>query len=270
MTRAVDKAGVVGTVPFVYRYHPLVHEMRRRRKSGEFGRWYLLHGSYLQDWMLDSSTTSWRVDVGTGGRSRAFADIGSHWCDLVEWVSGEHIIELTAQLSVAVPDRPEPGGGGATFAESGNLHPHHVPVQTEDTGLITFRTDQGTPGSLVVSQVSAGRKNRLWLELDGSEGSVTFDQERSERLVLGARGGSSTVRREASHGSAEQRAREVLPAGHVRGYPQCFEDFVADTYLAVRGASPESLPTFADGLRSALLVETALRSSTSRRWEEVG
>ena len=110
MQELADRAGVVATVPFVYRYHPVVREIRARVQAGEFGPWNLLHGQYLQDWLLSSRASNWRVDPALGGESRAFADIGSHWCDLVEWVSGQRIDQVIAQLSIAVPERVSEGG----------------------------------------------------------------------------------------------------------------------------------------------------------------
>lgn len=264
MTELAAAAGVVATVPFVYRYHPLAHEILARRRSGEFGVWHLLHGSYLQDWMSSPHTSSWRVDPAAGGPSRAFADIGSHWCDLVEWVSGERIMQVSAGTMIAFGERP--AGGGRSFGDTASSGSTTVPVTTEDAAVVSFRTANGVLGTVTVSQVSAGRKNRLWFELDGSRGSVAFDQENPESIWLGTRSGHTVLARDAQHGSREQRARDRLPAGHNRGYAQCFEDFVADTYLAVDGGNPESLPRFADGLRSARIVDAVLRSASSGEW----
>ncbi|MEV8567553.1 Gfo/Idh/MocA family oxidoreductase [Streptomyces sp. NPDC051322] len=271
LAELAEARGLVATVPFVYRYHPLVRELRARRLAGEFGEWYLLHGSYLQDWMLSPDASGWRVDPELGGPSRAFADIGSHWCDLVEWVSGERFTEVMAHTSVAVPTRPATD----TPSFSGPAAPAaaRVPVQTEDSAALLLRTGGGLLGSTVVSQVSAGRKNRLWFELDGARGSAVFDQENPETAWLGAADGQRILVRDPEHGSAEQRRLSLLPAGHAQGYAQCFEAFVADTYAAVRGdLIPErrdGLPTFADGLRSAHLVDAVLRSSRDNAWMKV-
>lgn len=275
MVEAGAAAGVATAVPFVYRYHPLVHEIRARRIAGEFGSWNLLHGSYLQDWMLDRSANSWRVDPALGGASRAFADIGSHWCDLVEWVSGERIVSLSAALSTAYAERgPQ---STQTFGATGNGSGAHgsvavadrAKVTTEDSAVVGFRTASGVLGSLTVSQVAAGRKNRLWFELDGTRGSAVFDQENPETVWLGSPTGATLLARDPRHGSATQRSRNPLPAGHSRGYAQCFEDFVADAYAAIDGAVPESLPTFTDGLRSAELVDALLRSAPTGAWVDI-
>ncbi|MPY62548.1 Gfo/Idh/MocA family protein [Streptomyces spongiae] len=265
LTRLAERTGLVLAVPFVYRYHPLVREIRARRLRGEFGAWQLLHGSYLQDWMLSEDAVSWRVDPRDGGPSRAFADIGSHWCDLVEWVAGIRFTELTARLDTTIASRPT--GTGASFASAGTGP--RAEVRTEDVATVLLRTDDGVPGTLTVSQVSAGRKNRLWFELDGADGSAVFDQENPETAWLGAQDGARLIVRDPGHGSAEQRRLSRLPAGHAQGYADCFTSFVADAYAAIRGEDPEGLPTGADGLRAARIVEAVLTSAASLAWTDV-
>ncbi|MFE5162225.1 Gfo/Idh/MocA family protein [Streptomyces sp. NPDC056697] len=265
LTSLAQETGLVLAVPFVYRYHPLVRELRDRRLRGEFGAWQLLHGSYLQDWMLSEEAMSWRVDPADGGPSRAFADIGSHWCDLVEWVAGVRFTELTARLGTTVPTRP--AGTGASFAtRGGGLR---VRVRTEDVATVLLRTDGGALATLTVSQVSAGRKNRLWFELDGARGSAVFDQENPETVWLGAPDGARVLFRDPDQGSAEQRRLSRLPAGHAHGYTDCFTSFVTDAYAAIRGEAPEGLPTGAEGVRSARIVEAVLTSSASLTWTDV-
>ncbi|MFI0464484.1 Gfo/Idh/MocA family protein [Saccharopolyspora sp. 5N102] len=267
MTAAAAGSGLVASVPFVYRYHPVVREIRARRQAGEFGAWNLLHGSYLQDWMLSPDASSWRVDPELGGPSRAFADIGSHWCDLVQWVSGETFTDVLAELSIVVPTRP--AAAGPTFAGPTEVAGDRVEVRTEDSAALLLRTAAGVLGSATISQVAAGRKNRLWFELDGALGSAVFDQEEPERIWLGGVDGNRILVRDPEHGSPEQRRLSKLPAGHAQGYAQCFEAFVADTYAAIDGGSPEGLPTFEDGLRSARLVDAVLRSAHNGSWTKV-
>jgi predicted dehydrogenase len=259
------EASVVATVPFVYRYHPLVREIRARALAGEFGDWLLAHGSYLQDWLLSPDVSNWRVDARTGGPSRAVADIGTHWFDLVEWVSGLRFEGVSATTAVAIPERST--AGSTTFADAASDSPRSS-VQTEDAAMILLRCG-GVLGSTAVSQVSAGRKNRLWFELDGTRGSACFDQEEPERIWLGTAQGGTLVPR-GTGTSAEERRLSTLPPGHAQGYAQCFEAFVADTYDAIRGRAPEGLPTFADGVRAARFVEAVMRSHTTGAWTEIG
>ena len=277
MNALAERVGVVATVPFVYRYHPVVREIRARAQAGEYGRWNLLHGHYLQDWLLSPAASDWRVDPVQGGTSRAFADIGSHWCDLVEWVSGERVDTLVAQLSVAVPRRAAaprgaPDGAGPDGAGPDGAGPdggETAAVATEDAATVLFRSAAGVPGSMLVSQVAAGRKNRLWFELDGSAGSAAFDQENPESFWTGTAEGSRVFVRDPDSGSPGQRRLSYLPAGHPQGYGDCFAAFVADTYAAIGGERPDGLPTFADGVRSARIVEAVVRSAAAATWTRV-
>lgn len=265
MAARARETGLVATVPFVYRFHPVVREIRARRLAGEFGPWTLLHGSYLQDWLLSPGVGNWRVDPAAGGRSRAFADIGSHWCDLVEWVSGERLAELTAATAVTHPERPS----GSAPAFSGDSAGAPAAVRTEDSAVLLFRTTSGILGNTTISQVSPGRKNRLWFQLDGTSASAVFDQEQPEHAWLGRGTGSEYVVRDPASPYPDAARLSTLPAGHAQGYAQCFDNFVADTHAAIRGAAPEGLPTFADGLRSAKIVDAVLRSADSGAWAPV-
>ena len=267
-----EQTGVVNTMPFAYRFHPMAREMRARVQGDTFGAVNLIHGSYLQDWLLDPRATSWRVDPMTGGPSRAFGDIGSHWCDLAEWVTGDRIAQLAATTSITIKERPD--ATVPTMSAAPTDAPL-VEVKTEDSALILFRTARDVAGSGVISQLSAGRKNRLWLQVDGMQASAAFDQEQPEQLWLGAADGARVLVRDPTQGSAEQRRLSALPAGHVQGYAQCFEAYVADSYAAVdahrgSGEVPDGLPTFADGLRAAVICDAMLRSAATREWVTVG
>jgi predicted dehydrogenase len=260
--------GLVATVPFVYRYHPVVREARARIAQGELGPLRLIHGSYLQDWLLDPASNNWRVDPALGGASRVFADIGSHWCDLVEWVGGERFVDVTATFATVIAERGAITGQSFTTPAAGGAM---QAVSSEDVATAMFRTAAGTLASLTVSQVSAGRRNRLWFEIDGARASVAFNQEDPERLWIGLPDQREEVFvRGPGAGSAEQRRLAVLPAGHAQGYGNCFEAFVADTYRAIEGERPEGLPTIEDGLRSALIVDRVVTSARTHAWTSIG
>ena len=268
LTEAASSAGREAAVPFVYRYYPTVREARERVRTGTLGKVNLLHGTYLQDWLLRPGDTNWRVDDELGGASRAFADIGSHWCDLAEFVSGQRITRLSARLLTTVPERA--GDPGRHAFGSGDGSGTARPVATEDAALVQFETDAGALGSVVVSQVSAGRKNRLWLELDGSEEALAFDQEHPEELWHGTRESLELLRRDPAELSTPAARYATLPAGHPQGYGDCFDAFVADVYEAVRGGRlPEGTPTFADGLRAALITDAVLASGRDGHWVDV-
>ena len=209
LTDVASDAPGVAAVPFVYRYYPTVREARERVRQGETGALRLIHGTYLQDWLLRPEDDNWRVDEHTGGASRAFADIGSHWCDLAEFISGTRITRVCARLLTAVPDR-ERAEARAAFAQ-GDGTGERRRVGTEDAAVVQFETDTGAVGATVVSQISAGRKNRLWLELDGAEESVAFDQESPETLWVGRR----------EHDDADQARSRVPVSRPRRALPSC-------------------------------------------------
>jgi predicted dehydrogenase len=269
--RLVDAAAAANrqaAVPFVYRYYPTVREARERVRTGATGPLRLLHGSYLQDWLLHPDDDNWRVDGDLGGASRAFADIGSHWCDLTEFISGHRIARLSARTLTAHAERRR-GAPHAAFVRAdgaGELRP----VDTEDAALVQFETDQGAMGSVVISQVSPGRKNRLWLELDGAEEALAFDQEQPETLWCGRREADTILKRDPTTLSPPAARLATLPGGHPQGYADCFDGFVADVYDAIRtGAPAEGLPVFADGLRAARITEAVLESARGAGWVDV-
>jgi predicted dehydrogenase len=240
-------AAAVAAVPFVYRFYPTVREARDRIATGTTGPIRLIYGGYLQDWLLKPEDDNWRVDEQFGGASRAFADIGSHWCDLAEFVSGHRITRVCARLYTSVPNRV-----------------------TEDAVIVQFETDRGAVGSAVISQISAGRKNRLMLELDGAEEALEFNQEEPEALWVGAREHATLLKRDPATLSAAAGRLATLPAGHPQGYGDCFDAFVADTYAAiVTGEAPDGLPVFEDGLRAARITSAVLASARTESWVDV-
>jgi predicted dehydrogenase len=253
LSAAAAAAGVVHAVPFVYRYYPMVREARERIARGEAGRLWLLHGAYLQDWLASAAATNWRVDPQQGGASRAFADIGVHWCDLMEFVTGHRITALTATTGRAHDTRGDDGDA----------------VATEDGACVLFRTDRGATGSVLVSQVSPGRKNALTFSFDGTEASFAFDQERPETLWVGGIGEDRVVQRDPEHLSAAAARYAVLPPGHPQGYQDCFNAFWADVAGAVAGHEAPGLPTFRDGLRAARITAAVLASAATGNWTGV-
>lgn len=260
------ETGLVAAVPFVYRFHPVVRHARAMVEAGEIGDVRLVHGHYLQDWLMSADDTNWRVSAAAGGRSRAFADIGSHWCDLVQFVTGDPIRRLLARTATVVADRPAEARESFVTASSDGPRQR---VDTEDAVTVLFETDNGTMGSLVVSQVSPGRKNRLWFEIDGSTQSVVFDQEHAETLWVGGREGARVVPRDPGLLAPSAAKYAWLPAGHAQGYGDCFDAFVADAYRAVQGDAPEGLPTIVDGFCGVALTRAVLTSAADGGWIEV-
>jgi predicted dehydrogenase len=230
----------VATVPVVYRFNPAVREARARIAADEAGELHLLNGGFLQDWQADGAPAGWRANAAEGGAHRAFVDIGGHWCDLVEFTTGQRIVRLLSRT----------GGAGTTCS-------------------VLFETDGGANGSLVVSQTALGRRNMLWFSLDGTRAAYGFSQESPENLTIGRLDGNLTLHRGSPAASAAAARYSLLPPGHPQGYQDCFNAFVADTYAALSGPVPDGLPTFADGLRAAALTEAVITSSGSSAWAQV-
>ena len=251
LTDLAKEYGVVATIPFIYRYYPSVRETRDRIQESESAP-NLLHGYYLQDWLASDDVENWRIDPKLGGPSRAFGDIGVHWCDLIEFVTGQRIVRLNAQLLRVFGQRSK-----------------YTNVDTEDGGTIMFQTDKGAQGSLVLSQVSAGRKNRLWFSVDGPKYSYVFDQENPNSLWRGGIDSNQIYLRGNQRESEGARRYSILPAGHPQGYQDCFNAFVADAYRAIAGEKVDGLPQFIDGLRAAQLTEAVLLSSKTQEWVEI-
>jgi predicted dehydrogenase len=265
LTAAAEHAGVLVTVPFVYRYYPTVRELRARLGSAAPPR--LLSGGYLQDWLLGADDYNWRVDPELGGASRAFADIGSHWCDLLEFVTGQRLTSLVARTAIAHPTRR--GSDAASFARGAGAEEERA-VQTEDVAALLFETDAGATGSLLVSQISAGRKNRLWLEIVAAEETLVFDQERPDTLTVLRRAGAEVIPRDFETLAPEAARYVTLPGGHPQGYQDCFDAFVRESYAAFAGeAAADGLPRLADGARAVQITEAVLASARRNEWVEV-
>ena len=237
---AAAAGDLVATVPFVYRFYPAVREVRARVVAGEAGPLHLLHGAYLQDWQAGGAGAGWRGEATEGGAYRAFADIGVHWCDLVEFTTGHRIVRLLAQT----------GGDGTVTT-------------------VLFSTDAGASGSMLASQTAIGRRNAVRFSLDGADAAYAFDQEHPETLWVGGLEGNLSLHRGSPATSAAAARYSLLPPGHPQGYQDCFNAFVADTYAAIGGSAPDGLPTFADAVRAATLLDAVIASSESSTWVEV-
>ncbi|GAB3575213.1 Gfo/Idh/MocA family oxidoreductase [Amycolatopsis endophytica] len=248
LTRRWRDTDRVVAVPFAYRFYPVVREVRERVRGA---RVRLIHGSYLQDWLSRDTDTNWRVRSALGGPSRAFGDIGVHWCDLAEFVSGQRIARLHAVLPRVVPERAG------------------TPVDTEDAALVQFETEQGVFGSAVISQISPGRRNELQLRIDTADAEFVFDHREPEILWMGGRAETRILHRGDPGLGPDAASRDLVPAGHPQGYLDSFTGFIADAYAAMRGEKPDGLPTLADGARAAAITGAVLDSARRRDWVDV-
>lgn len=243
--------GLIGAVPFVYRYHAMAREARSRVQHGKLGTIFSVRGEYLQDWLLNQNDSNWRVDVASGGRSRAFADIGIHLCDLVEFITGQRITKLVSNLITAYPQRAD------------------KEVLTEDVVGVLAQLEGGGIANLMVSQVAAGHKNALVLEVHGSAEAVRFEQEQPDRLWIGNQSGSIIQMRDPNTVSEEAKRFTSLPAGHPEGYLDAFTSFMKDVDQAVQFGAPDGLPNFEDGVRSSVLTDAVIDSASSGSWVDI-
>jgi predicted dehydrogenase len=255
------------------RYYPMVQQMRRMREAGALGEILVVQGAYSQDWLLYETDWNWRLDSRDNGPSRVMADIGSHWCDMAEHVTGLRITALCADLQTFHKTRKRPKGSVETFSGKTFIPQDYteVPIDTEDFGSVLFRMGARTRGAFTASQVSAGRKNRLSLEVYGSKASAAWDQERPEELWIGQRNQSNLVLiKDPSLMNPEARSYADLPGGHSEGYDDTFKQLFRRFYHSIDhpGSEPE-YPQFADGLRQLVLIEAGRASHERHGWIEV-
>ena len=277
LVRLAKDAGVVNAINFNYRYMPLVqqaHQMcRDATASGEVGRILAVHGSYLQDSLLLENDWNWRLVPEFSGESRAVADIGSHWCDLIQFVTGLKIVRVMADLVTIHPIRKRPKVEVETYAGK-VLRPEDledVPINTEDYGSILLEFDSGAHGVPTVNQCAAGRKNRLFYEIDGSRSAISWDQERPNELWIGHRDAANAVlMKDPSllHPAAREYAH--YPGGHNEAYPDGPKNLFRNAYGFIAGERKGGdFATFLDGHHEIAICEAMLKSSRERRWVDV-
>jgi predicted dehydrogenase len=274
---AAREAGVANVVTFNYRGHALVQQARAMIAKDKLGAPVFIHGRYLQDWLTDERTYSWRLDPKRGGASSALGDIGSHWCDLAEHVTGARIVSVLADLHTAVPTRQAPAAPTKAFAKQAtSTQRRKVTVTSEDLASVLLRFDNGARGSVIVGQVLPGHKNDLRLEVNGSVASLAWQQEQPNELWIGYHAQANTVlARDPAQLDASARRYAHLPAGHPEAWADAFRNLIADAYAWIRkGGKPESkpdaLPSFADGYRNSLVIDAMLRSHAAGGvWQDV-
>jgi predicted dehydrogenase len=255
------------------RFYPMVQQMRRMREDGDLGEILMVQGTYSQDWLLYDTDWNWRLDSKDNGRSRCMADIGSHWCDMAEHVTGQRITSLCADLQTFHKTRKRPKGPVETFAGK-TLNPEdyvETPMETEDFGAVIFRMGDRTRGSFTAAQVATGRKNRLSLEIYGTKAGVSWDQERPDELWIGHRNDpNQIIIKDPSLMKPLARPYADLPGGHSEGYDDTFKQVFRRFYASIEdpSAQPE-YPQFVDGVRQLQLVDAEFSSHERRGWVDV-
>ncbi len=277
LVKLAAETGLVNAINFNLRFYPLVQQARSMVQSGELGDLYILQGSYLQDWLLFETDWNWRLEPDQGGSLRVVADIGSHWLDLMTFISGLRIESVFAEFKTFLPTRKKPAKPVDTF--SGKiLKPEDYidqPIYTEDYASILLHYENGARGIVTVSQICAGRKNRLFFEIDGAKSSISWDSEHPNDLWLGHRDQpNSILMKDPSLVAPDVRLIIGYPGGHQEGFPDTFKQLIGRVYQHIRAGNHAStkpdFPTFEDGHYEMLLCEAIEKSAKESRWCEVG
>lgn len=272
LVRIAEASGCAAGVAYNIRFYPLCHEAATRMANGSVGELLHVSGSYVQDWLLYDTDFNWRVSAGDGGDLRAVADIGTHWLDLMQFVTGHKITAVCADLRTVHPTRLCPSGGAETFSESAKSvdSAERMAVTTDDCGAVMLRFDNGANGCLWVSQTTAGRKNCLRFEVAGTRKSLAWNSETPNELWIGRRDGANEIlMRDPSLLSPEARAITNYPGGHNEGFPDTFKQLFSSFYSYIAAGDMKlatPFPSFADGHREVLLCEAVLRSSRDGCW----
>jgi len=277
LLRLAQSAGIVHGVNFNYRQFPIVQQLAHMVSSGDLGNINLIHGSYLQDWLAKETDYNWRMNRAAGGNSRAVADIGSHWCDTIQYVTGKQIAEVCADLATVIPIRKrrlekEVQTYQSIEQELSGILYEDVAIDTEDYASVLLRFTDGSRGVFTVSQVSPGRKNRLSFELNGSTKSACWNQEEPEKLWIGYRDKANEMMlADPSLFAPEARSSIHHPGGHNEGWPDALKNMMLRFYSYIRegktpGKDAADFATFADGHRSLLINEAILDSYSRGCW----
>ena len=273
---AAVASGVGHIVTFNYRGNPLVQQARSMIARGEAGRMSFVHGCYLQDYLTSPDAYSWRVDPSQAGASNVLGDIGSHWCDLAEHVSGLKIVAVLAELTTVIPTRYAASASTEAFSKQPAGERIPIQIQSEDLASVLLRFENGAKGCFSVGQVLPGHKNDLQLELNGSACSLKWKQEVQNELWIGRHNQPNEIMmKDPGLVSDDVRRYTHLPGGHQEAWADAFLNVIRDAYEWIRegahlDAKPALLPTFEDGYRSTCVIDAILRShAAGGLWEAV-
>jgi len=271
LLQIAEHSGLVHATNFNLRFYPVVQHVHGMVREGALGEVRLVSGHYLQDWLLLDTDWNWRLEPELGGVLRAVSDIGSHWMDLTTFLTGKRIVAVMADLATFIKKRRQPSGPMETFATGRGVKTVERDISTEDCATILLRYEDGTRGAVTVSQISAGRKNSLLFEVDGSTSAVGWNSERPDELWIGHRDGANEiVIKYPSLLAPAAAAYADLPGGHSEGYDDTFKQLFRRFYQSIRedGIAAE-YPQFAAGLRQMRVLDAVLASHRGRAWVDV-
>ena len=274
LMRLLENKKLIFAVNFNYRTNLLVQEMHEQIRSEQFGRPLFVQGEYLQDWLMFESDYDWRMDTNIGGKSRALADIGSHCFDIMEFVLSKRIVSVNAQL-FKVHKKRKKYEGVSTFSQVSNSNCEYTErdVENEDGGVIQALFEDGVVGSFTISQVSAGKKNGLKINVSGEKKAYEWKQEQSDRLWIGHRDkGNEEIYADAKYVSDYAKRFATLPNGHPVGWQDALTNGIRSFYEAVKNEDYDSekpFATFADGYHIMKVVNACLESDEKKVWVDI-
>lgn len=270
LARLAAEKQLAAGVNFNYRQNVIVREMHELVKAPEWGRTFLIRGEYIQDWMMYDTDYNWRCITEINGPSRTIADIGSHWFDAVQYITGQKIAKVYAKLVTVHHQRKKFDRQADTFeAQSGGSF-QMVDIDSEDAAFVLFEMTDGTPGVLTLSQISAGYKNGMVITIDGAASSLTWEQENADKLLVRTRENGTTTKYAAAGGMhGEANRYTVLPGGHPVGWADGLKNSIAAFYEHLEKKEVPRFATFAEGSQIVRIVEACLRSNETGAWVEV-
>lgn len=261
---------VVGAVNFHNRLYPMPNEMHQMIKKGEVGDLFSVHGGYIQDWLMYDTDYSWRLEKGQVGKTRAIADIGSHWMDLVEFVTGEKIGRVNAAFRTVYPVRKKPMGKVETFQTLTDVSYEEIPIDTEDEAVVMFELEKGAIGTAIVSMVFAGKKNTTTLSIAGSKKSLEWSSESLNDLWIGHRDKPNEIMtKDASLMHKETAGLASYPSGHIEGFPDAFKNVFRQFYDSFDKEGDYEFARLEDGLREMILSDCIFESAMNKAWVDV-
>jgi len=273
LVEIAERSGLIHAVCYNIRFYPMVQHARALIRGGALGDIRLIHGSYLQDWLLLETDWNWRLIPEMAGETRAVGDIGSHWIDLMVFLSGRRVERVLADMATFLPVRKRPRKPVETFETKGLQAQDYVEehIRTEDCAMILLHFEGGVRGVLTVSQISPGRKNRLWFEIDGARAALAWDSEEPNTLWIGHRDEPNQwLVKDPALMDAAARPWADYPGGHAEGYPDTFKMLFRAIYARIADpTAPIVYPTFADGHEMMRVLEAIITSAREGRWVEV-